>query len=219
MFKWLFVLPLVAFAVACGSEARAQSQFWDTNADVVGQSWDFFNPNVKPSLDELIKQSDVVVTVRIADIHDVELPDTDYSNIIYPDPSIKAYYEQQNKVVDAIPLATTYSGEVDSWIKGSGDSSILVRSSGGISAYDGTVVFFDGYFLLEPGRSYLLFLYWDTDQEIYQLGSARESFDITDGVKVLNHPYTSDLEHLEDMSVDDFVSYVKQLADNDAKTD
>ena len=182
MFKWLLVLPVLVLAVACGSETYAQSQFWDSKVEVRGNPWDFFDPSQRPSLAEFVQESDIIVTVRIGAIHDVEMPSSDHSNIIYADPDQKARSEQSDKILDGIPISTTYSGQVDTWIKGSGDSSLLVRTIGGVSAYDGSAFFLDGFFLLEPGRSYLLILHWDPGLGVYDLGLARSSFDITDGV-------------------------------------
>ena len=83
---------------------------------------------------------------------------------------------------------------------------------------DGTIsrdqaIFPDGMFLLEPGRTYLLLLDKSESGE-YQYGPAFGAFDLTGGVHVLNHPLTRDIEYYEEMSVDDFVAYVKGLADS-----
>lgn len=156
--------------------------------------------------------------MKVTGIEDVEFPSADRSNIIYADPADKERDERLDKILDSRPTDTTYSAKVESWIKGSGDSTLLVRAIGGVSTYDGSPFFLDGYFLLEPGRSYLLVLHWDEVQGVYQLDTARRGFDITAGVSVLNHPDTRDLEYFEEMSVDDFVAYVRSLASNDAKT-
>jgi hypothetical protein len=163
------------------------------------------------TFDQSVQRADAVVTVRVDGIHDTELPTVDRSNYIYQDPPDKVRDEQSNQILDSLPIHTTYSGKVESWIKGSGDSALLVRGIGGVSSFTGMSSYPDGYFLLEPGRMYLLLLYVDSVDGHYFYGSAREAFDLTDGVKVLNHPITRDLEHFEDMSVDDFVSYVRQL--------
>lgn len=77
---------------------------------------------------------------------------------------------------------------------------------------DGSLSFIDGFFLPEEGRTYLVVLYKDTEDR-YRCCWARQNFDLTEGVKVLNHPFTRDLEGLEGMPVDSFVAYMKDLAE------
>jgi hypothetical protein len=119
----------------------------------------------------------------------------------------------------ATPEQTTYAAKVKEWIQGSGSVEVLIVGPGGlgdIEGPDGKIsrnqpIFPDGMFLLEPGRTYLLLLD-KTEGDAYEYGLAFSAFDLTGGVHVLNHPLTRDIESYEDMSVDEFVSYVKGLA-------
>jgi hypothetical protein len=205
-----FAPLLLLVAAACGSGGAAPSVFWDTDKNVAGK--EFFGYVNPLSLSEMVGYADAIVTVRVTDAASVEFPQVDRSNAFYRSDSERAQAEHSNEILDSIPLSTTYEADVDSWIKGAGDSQLQIRSAGGISAYDGSPQFFDGFFLLEPGRSYLLILNWDEAQRSWQLGPAREGFDITHGVKVMNHSTTADLEYLEKMSVDELVAEIASLA-------
>jgi hypothetical protein len=217
MFKF-FVLPTLLFMVACGAtntDSGAPSQFWDGTDDVHGA--DALVSFTGLSFEESASAAKAIVVIHIDGIHDVELLKGDDTNIIYESAADKARAQEDNEKLGSLPIHTTYSGTVKSWIKGNGESNLLVRGLGGVSSLDGATHYPDAHFLLEPGRTYLLFLYVDSVDGKYFYGSAREGFDLTHGVKVMNSPYTRDLEHLEGLSIDDFVSYVRQVA-NTAKS-
>jgi hypothetical protein len=199
---------LVVTAFACQStEDTPSSVFWDASGDVDGMS---LVPYYKTwELADTVTDADYVAVVRMNKVVEVKYLTPFGGSIIVPEDA-KDAYDRFDAGVAATPEATTYEVTVDRWIKGEGDKTIEITGSGGITA-KGRPIFNDGTFLLEPGRTYLLTI-WKTEAGGLVYGSARASFDLTDGVKVLNHYDTRDLEHFETMSVDEFESYVKQLA-------
>ena len=205
----LLLVATLVIVAACGSDDDpGQSQFWDANKEILGNQWDFPGPGL--SLAENVEYADAIVTVRVNENANVELPSHD-TEIFYADPADRAREEDYINRLEH-PSGTTYEGTVRSWIKGSGDGTIRINTIGGVNPKNGAVFFLDQYFLLEPQRTYLLLLHWDPTRQVYQLGDARNSFDITDGVKVLNHPFSHNLDYLETLSVDEFVARIEELA-------
>ncbi|MEO8458406.1 MAG: helix-turn-helix transcriptional regulator [Chloroflexota bacterium] len=206
----LVAAGFLAWGVASSTgDGPGQSIFWDGTGDVHGVGDVSFTDI---TLEENAALAPAIATVRIDSLSSVELPSYDDSNVIYEDPADRARIEQVNKILASLPIHTTYEGKVGSWIKGSGEETLQITGFGGVSTLDGSMRFADGSFLLEPGRTYLLFLYRDSVDGHLFYGSAREAFDLTDGVKVLNSQFTRDLEHFEQMSVDDFVDYVRDVS-------
>jgi hypothetical protein len=190
--------------------------FWDGSGDVRGG--DTLAAYQIRDLPGLLKIYDAAVVVHVTGIESVKR-DGPLPNKVYPeDPADQARLDAYAAAEADMPSLTTYEGEVQTWLKGSGEAKISIVAPGGLTS-DGQAIFPDEMFLLEPGRTYLLLLD-KNDTGAYEYGPAREAFDLTGGVHVLNHPDTRDLEYFESMSVEDFVSYVKQLATaGAAKTD
>jgi hypothetical protein len=214
----ILAIPLVGFALACTSGQGSKSVFWDATGDVRGG--DAFMIWETRDLPGLLKIYDAAVVVNVTEITEVKRQDTSLNSITVENPADQAELERHMRNFANMPEQTTYSGEVQTWLQGSGPEKISLVVAGGLTDQegpDGSIsrnqpIFPDGMFLLEPGRTYLLLLS-KTETGAYEYGLAFAAFDLTGGVHVLNHPLTRDIEHYEDMSVDDFIAYVKGLAD------
>ncbi len=110
---------------------------------------------------------------------------------------------------------TTYNVHVDQWIKGDGPTDTTVITIGGID-YDGPRLY-EGTFLLQPGRKYLMPLRASTDQTpgsaMYEgAGTGWASFEVTDGyVHVLNDARAQDLlGQYEGAKLSDIIPQVHQ---------
>lgn len=216
--KWTLLAPLITLALACADDGTAStSVFWDGEGDVRGgeafQNWE------TRDLPGLLKIHDAAVVVDVTDITEVERQDTGDVPVTAENPADQAELDRHMRNFLATPEQTTYAAKVKEWIQGSGSDEVSIIGGGGLADVegpDGTIsrdqpIFPDGMFLLEPGRTYLLLLH-KTEAGAYEYGLAFSAFDLTGGVHVLNHPLTRDIEYYEEMSVDDFVSYVRGLA-------
>lgn len=207
MLRVLLTLGIASVAVACGSgESTMESAFWDTEDDVRGSPG--LGIYVTRELEGILELSDGVAIVRVEAVSDVRVAGP-LSEPVSVDKEAREDFERFAAAAASAPTNSTYTAEVKEWIKGGGEKGIRLHGLGGLAA-DGTPHFIDGYFLLEPGRTCLLGLTKDDGGE-YHYGSARSAFDLTDGVKVLNNPDTRDLEHYEEMSVDEFVEHISSL--------
>jgi hypothetical protein len=212
------VVVMTLALVACSRDTESRSLFWDTTDDVRGG--DAFMTYETRDLPGLLKIFDAAFVVKVSGIQEVKREGPWTSPVFAEDAADQATLDWHMRISANLPVQTTYSGEVLAWLQGSGPEKISLVIAGGLADIeqpDGTVsrnqpIFPDGMFLLEPGRTYLL-LADRTDSGAYEYGRVREAFDLTGGVHVLNHPLTRDIEHYEDMSVDDFIAYVKGLAD------
>lgn len=200
----------VGVMLGCNKLSGPESAFWDNASDVRGH--DTLTIVEERELPVLVKLADAVVVVEITDVEDVVRTGPWPNPVQVEDASDKADLERDENVFADVPLATTYGAKVAEWVKGSGEATMSVVESGGLTS-DGTPIFDDGSFLLEPGRKYLLLLYRNAQGDYQFSGWARWGFDLTDGVKVMNHPDTRDLEYLESESVDEFISYVRSLSE------
>jgi hypothetical protein len=210
------LLVLIGLTVtACSSaDGQAQSPFWDGTEDAQGAAV-LVGPSTRTT-EELLQLAEGIALVRVNSIQS-ENPQATLVSIVAEDTNDQWQIDRAEQIVSDVPSSTTYSATVESWIKGTGQKEILIEAFGGFDS-KGDSHFADGWFLLEPGRTYLLSLYTESGDGVgnFYYMSARTSFDLTDGVKVLNHPSTRDIEHFEDMSVDDFVSYVRELTTDGA---
>lgn len=194
------VISVLGLLVACSSvqsdeSPSSPSLFWDTEGDVRGMecltrffAWE---------LGDIVAKSDAVAVVRVSEIADVTRVGIPAVPTIEGDDSTRAKLESIEEAAADMPTNTTYRAEVEEWIDGTGSNELMIRDFGG-RLTDGTPVFCDLQFLLEPDRTYLLSLS-QGDDGVYTTSFARGSFDVTDGVKVLNNPRTRDLEHLEEI--------------------
>jgi hypothetical protein len=209
MFKLGLLAMIPLFLLACGGSDGQESVFFDGDGDVHGREVLFrFTSH---ELSDAISQSDAIVVVEVSGIQGSQAAGPLPLDIVVQNPNDQERYDRFAAAAAAAPVATTYRGTVETWIKGSGSSTVEIRGAGGVTS-EGERYFFDGHFLLEPGRKYLLLLTQD-DRGAYWYGHARGGYDVTDGVKVMNHPDTRDLEEFEKMSVAELVNYVKELAD------
>lgn len=214
--KAVTVSCLVLLLSSCGaddsnSSTSGSSYFWDGSGDVHGSPAFAFYP--ERELSAIIASADLVAVLEITEIQSVKrsgfLPETP----IFLDPADEKEFESFAPIAADAPESTFYSATVEESLKGSGSGKIKIRGSGGLYS-DGTPSFTDGDFLLEPGRRYVLALFLDNSGEFYTFSGARSGFDLTAGVKVLNHPDTRDLEPLEGLSEQAFVEYVRQLTNS-----
>jgi len=208
MIKILILALMVLSMAACSSsDDVGRSVFWDNDGDVRGA--DARADITERDFAKLVSMNEAVVVVEITDIQQTErlgrLPVT----VTAEDPSDQPMLDRNNAEMADLPTSTTYLAKVQEWIKGTGGDEINISASGG-SFSDGTLDFVDGFFLLEPGRRYLLLLSKNQDG-VYSCCWSRAGFELTEGVKVLNHPDTRDLEHFEQMSVEEFEAYVAGL--------
>lgn len=200
---------LVLLLVACsdGNSEQPGSLFWDSPHDVPGV--EVLPIGGDRDFSDLVWLSDAAVVAEITEIESTELPSPMSDDVIIEDPEYAEVLEQIDAIRTRTPIVTTYSADILNWLSGDGDSRVSVTQTGGVGP-DDNKFFLDGSFLLEPGRTYLLLLTWGGGE--YWFRSARTGFDLTDGVKVLNHETTRDLEVFEDMSVDEFVEHVSEIA-------
>lgn len=193
--------------------SEANSEFWDADGEVHGPVDSLVVTHIS-DFGGLAGAADAIVVVRVDAIEETTRQGEIPGDITAEDPEFEddlAFIEEE---LGDNPLSTTYSATVEQWLKGDGSDEISIRNFGGLTSR-GDAVFIDGYFLLEPGREYILLLNENGDS-LYTHGNARRGFDITDGVvKVLNNPQTADLEHFERQSVDEFIEYVASLAGGD----
>lgn len=210
---------VIVLLIGCGGaeDDTTRSPFWDTSGDVrgaeVAQNWE------TRDLPGLLKIYDAAAVVEVTDITEVKRQVAPENPIVAEDPADQAELDRNTRNFLATPERTTYLAKVGEWIQGSGPDEVSIVGGGGladIEGPDGTVsrnqtIFPDGMFLLEPGRTYLLLLD-KTEAGAFEYGPAFSAFDLTGGVHVLNHPLTRDIESYEEMSVDDFVAYVRGLA-------
>ena len=158
------------------------------------------------SLAAFVAYADAVVVGEVTEVTDVVISTS-------PAPPNWPVSEVDN------PPWTTYRVRVDQWLKGSEGAEILVGQSGGMTPYG--PYFFDGDFLLEPGRKYVLIL---VDRHPLQPGpgkfaagvTGRSGFEVTDGsVHVLNHPIAQELQtQFGGMPLQEFVGVLRGYVAN-----
>ncbi len=183
------VTALLATLAACtggSGEQPAAGEFIDSRP-IGGSLEGLWNFPGDASLPTLVTYADAVVVLDVLEIVDV-------TNVPPPFADVSP---------DTVGLLyTTYRVRVEQWIKGSGKSEFLVTQLGGISPDhpEAGPIFFDGDFLLEPGRSYALLLRERPpdspgDGQYRPFGAGRGGFEVTDGfVHVLNHSITRNLQ-------------------------
>jgi hypothetical protein len=208
MRRLLIVLPLVATTVACGSSGQTASPFWDASGDVRGSEAIYSSTS---DLSKKIEWADAAVVLEVTGVESIATAGP-IGPVLAEDPADQARVDAIEGFGEDYPRFTTYKASVQRWLKGGGASTISIIGAGGYMASTKQWVFLDGMFLLEPGRTYLLLLQ-ETPSGDWLYGQATGAFDLTGGVHVLNHPITRDLERLEQMSVEDFTTYVTSLVD------
>lgn len=119
----------------------------------------------------------------------------------------------------SISLITTYRAHVEQWVKGSGGDEIMITWWGGMTPEGPRL--FDGAFLPQKGRKYLLLLGERSADspgigDFFTMGFGRGSFEVTDGaVHVLNHPLTRKLqEQFGGMPLEEFVDVLRGYVTN-----
>ena len=193
-------------ATACGDGSPTgqsdlpDGQFIDTMEPGPGPSvyWNLIGDG---SLHAHVDAAEAVAVVAVTDVVSV-----DYYHSPMP-PGIEL--PKEGFPQEGIP-ATTYSASVEQWLKGGGPDQVLISQGGGPSERTGKPIVFDGTFLLQPGRRYLLLLGGITKGEYQPLYGGRGAFEVTDGfVHVLNHPNAGAFqEQYSGMPLDGFVALV-----------
>jgi hypothetical protein len=207
----LIALAVLALAIACGGNGRSSetnfSEFIDSRPinGSVGTSWNFPGDG---SLWALVADADAIgvfEVLRVVDVTNIPPPPLEFQR-----PAVGLVY-------------STYRAKAEQWVKGAGPSEFLVTELGGVSPVHPELgpIFFNGDFLLESGRKYVLLL-WEKSSESPGTGQylsgagGRGWFEVTDGlVHVLNHPLTQDLqEEFGGMPLADFVQVLRGYVAN-----
>ena len=185
-FAWPAVVALLSLLAACGGAEQEDYIDSTPSSGSVEALWGFPGDG---SLPAILGALEAVVVAEVIEVVGVQ-------------------YSGPYEVPESIPTAiaeswsrglpyTTYRIGIDQWLKGSGGQEILITNSGGITP-DGPI-FFDGDFLLEPGRKYVMALVpkggMPGDGVYTRRGGSRGTFEVTDDfVHVLNHPLADDLQ-------------------------
>ncbi len=196
--------------VACGGQGEAPAQpsskahkslFWEVPGDVRGASVLREGALHPKTLTQLYGEAEAAVVGTVTGI----AGDTPHE--ITP----VAGAERLEEYLSMTPQYTTFAVRVDRWIKGvATKNQITVTDYGGFGPGGDPVGYTDGDLLLEPGRTYIMLLWRGGEApfvgQYFRWGEGRGTFDVTKGkVLVLNNPYTSDLEYLEGLTVEELI--------------
>ncbi len=203
---------LMLLAAGCGGESVGQSLFWDSATPYPGSPGDY--PYPPPSLQELYARADAVVAAEVTDLVE-EAFSPGWPPSLEATPMGKEAEERLQRFqayLSSTPDTTVFAVQVQRWVKGSGPTSVTVSQFGHLEK--GIPLVFDGEVFLEEGRTYFLFLEKSQGPADYsRIGAARGIFDVSTGnVLVYNYWWAEDLEYLEGMTADQFVTFLKGLS-------
>lgn len=212
----ILVLAVVAGAVTIvvgrdeGQAEIAPSPFWDEGAvhPFSGLADYITIPDATP--DELYAEADAVIVGRVDGVYN------EAHQTIEPvdGPGWEKYGATITDYFASTPSRTEFAVTPTHWIKGDGTEPVLVSDLGGRDAEGRYVGITEHDLLLEPGRTYLLFLRGPSDHpqnphpDAYtRMEVSRGTFDLTTGhVLVFDTSITEDLEQYEGLSLDEFLT-------------